>query len=146
MKAQRVLHFTISVTDLERSKVFYRDLLGCSVVHHNPLMVFMSCGDSHFVLTKMENHVAPNPPGCTLFHHAFVIARDEFDAAMEEVRRWNVEILSYDDAGHRTFPGRHAYFHDPDGNCIELIDLRPEERSDGPGPESLRKLVPAEPR
>ena len=20
-------------------------------------------------------------------------------------------------------PGRHAYFHDPDGNCIEIIDL-----------------------
>jgi catechol 2,3-dioxygenase-like lactoylglutathione lyase family enzyme len=143
MKTERVLHFTISVTDLERSTRFYRDLLGCTVVHQNPLMVFMACGDSQFVLTRMDDHVPPNPPGGTLFHHAFVIARDEFDKAMEEVRSWNIDILSYDDAGHRTFPGRHAYFHDPDGNCVELIDLRPEERTDGPGPESLRKLVRA---
>ena len=27
------------------------------------------------------------------------------------------------DEGHATFPGRHAYFHDPDGNGIEIIDL-----------------------
>jgi hypothetical protein len=27
------------------------------------------------------------------------------------------------DEGHTTFPGRRAYFHDPDGNCIEIIDL-----------------------
>ena len=25
--------------------------------------------------------------------------------------------------GHTTFPGRHAYFHDPDGNGIEIVDL-----------------------
>ena len=29
----------------------------------------------------------------------------------------------YSDEGHTTFPGRYAYFHDPDGNCIEIIDL-----------------------
>ncbi|MFZ1094599.1 MAG: hypothetical protein WAN75_36205 [Xanthobacteraceae bacterium] len=31
--------------------------------------------------------------------------------------------MRYSDEGHTTFPGRHAYFHDPDGNCIEIIDL-----------------------
>jgi len=34
-----------------------------------------------------------------------------------------VEMIKYSDQGHETFPGRHAYFHDVDGNCIEIIDL-----------------------
>ena len=34
-----------------------------------------------------------------------------------------VELVKYSDEGHNTFPGRHAYFHDADGNCIEIIDL-----------------------
>jgi catechol 2,3-dioxygenase-like lactoylglutathione lyase family enzyme len=33
-----------------------------------------------------------------------------------------VTYVGYSDTGHITFPGRHAYFHDPDGNCIEIID------------------------
>jgi hypothetical protein len=27
------------------------------------------------------------------------------------------------DEGHTTFPGGHAYFHNADGNGIEIIDL-----------------------
>ena len=34
-----------------------------------------------------------------------------------------VEVLLYEDKGHRSFTGRHAYFHDPDGNAIEFIDF-----------------------
>jgi catechol 2,3-dioxygenase-like lactoylglutathione lyase family enzyme len=34
-----------------------------------------------------------------------------------------IEIVKYSDDGHRTFPGRHVYFHDADGNCIEIIYL-----------------------
>ena len=32
-------------------------------------------------------------------------------------------ILVYEEEGHRTFTGRHAYIHDPYGNAIEIIDF-----------------------
>jgi metallothiol transferase len=137
IKTKDILHFTISVTDLARSTKFYQELLGCELTHENPIMSFMKCGNMHFVLTKMDNHVAPNPPRETLFHHAFIVDRADFDDAMEEIKRYGVEILMYDEKGHRAFPGRHAYFHDPDGNAIEIIDLRLDEKTEGDGPESL---------
>jgi catechol 2,3-dioxygenase-like lactoylglutathione lyase family enzyme len=34
-----------------------------------------------------------------------------------------IELVKYSEEGHTTFPGRHAYFHDADGNGIEIIDL-----------------------
>jgi catechol 2,3-dioxygenase-like lactoylglutathione lyase family enzyme len=34
-----------------------------------------------------------------------------------------VDVLLYEDKGHRSFTGRHAYFHDPDGNGIEIADV-----------------------
>jgi glyoxylase I family protein len=142
IKTKRVLHFTIPVTDLDRSLAFYRDLLGCSLVHSNPLMHFMQCGESHFVLTKMDCGMPANPPGGTLNHHAFVVEGESFDAALQDMQRAGVECLSYEDKGHRMFPGRHAYFHDPDRNAIELIDLRTNEMGrGGDGPESLHRAT-----
>jgi hypothetical protein len=35
---------------------------------------------------------------------------------------WILIFLAADE-GHTTFPGRHTYFHDSDGNCIEIIGL-----------------------
>jgi hypothetical protein len=39
------------------------------------------------------------------------------------IRMSEFKIL-YEDRGHRSFTGRHAYFHDPDGNAIEFIDFQ----------------------
>jgi catechol 2,3-dioxygenase-like lactoylglutathione lyase family enzyme len=73
----------------------------------------------------MPNHVNPNPPGGTWFHHAFVVDADEFDHAMEVIKERDIEVLKYEEVGHKSFPGRHVYFHDPDGNGVEIIDPRP---------------------
>ena len=122
-----VLHFAISVKDLGRAKRFYRDILGCTYLRRNDNTAFMQAGEDYFVITEMKDHVPPNPPGGTQFHHAFIVAGDAFDAALESLKSHGVEILLYEDTGHRTFSGRHAYIQDPDGNAIEIIDYR------GPG-------------
>ena len=138
IKTKRVLHFSIPVTNLDRSLAFYRDLLGCTLVHSNPVMRFMSCGDFAFVLTKVHTHVPANAPRDTLHHNAFVVDREDFDAAVAEIQAAGYELISYEDSGHRTFPGRHAYFYDPDQNAVEIIDYRPEEKADGDGPALLK--------
>ena len=117
-----VLHFTITVRDHEAAAKYYSDLIGCSITRINRHFAFMRCGDDHFVLAKIDSHVSPNPPGGTHFHHAFIVEPPEFDRAHELVKSWGIEILAYDEVGHRTFPGRHLYFHDPDGNGIEIVD------------------------
>ena len=52
-----------------------------------------------------------------------MVEPEEFDRALAIMKARGVELVKYSDEGHRTFPGRHAYFHDADGNCIEIIDL-----------------------
>jgi catechol 2,3-dioxygenase-like lactoylglutathione lyase family enzyme len=51
------------------------------------------------------------------------VEADEFDRAMEILRARGIPLVKYSDRGHRSFPGRHAYFHDADGNAIEICTL-----------------------
>ena len=138
-----VLHFAISVKDLERAKRFYRDILGCTYLRQNDNTAFMRAGDDYFVITEMKDHVPPNPPGGTQFHHAFIVAGDAFDAALESLKSHGVEILLYEDKGHRTFSGRHAYIQDPDGNAIEIIDYRGPGDEDAPDYQGRKRRIEA---
>jgi catechol 2,3-dioxygenase-like lactoylglutathione lyase family enzyme len=118
-----ILHFTIGVRDHLAAAKFYNEVLGCKHLRSNSRYSFMECHGSYFVLAKMPDHVNPNKPGEEAHHHAFLVDADEFDRAMEILRARNIELVKYSDEGHRSFPGRHAYFHDADGNALEVCTL-----------------------
>jgi len=118
-----ILHFTIGVTDLGRARAFYEEVLGCTYWRENETTVFMRAGEDYFVLSRSGYHVPPNRARDTLIHHAFIVAGANFDAALAHLEANGVEVLLYEDTGHRSFSGRHAYFHDPDGNAVEIIDF-----------------------
>jgi catechol 2,3-dioxygenase-like lactoylglutathione lyase family enzyme len=122
IKTKGILHFTIGVRDHLAAAKWYSEVLGCTHMRSTERYAFMECGGSYFVLAKMPNHVNPNVPGDESHHHAFIVEKDEFDEAMAIMKARGIELVSYSDQGHITFPGRHAYFHDADGNCIEIID------------------------
>jgi hypothetical protein len=81
----------------------------------------MRCGDQYFVLARcrISRHrtaaATPGPP-------RLPVSGEDFDAALA-MSRPAASVLLYEDKGHRSFTGRHAYFHDPDGNAIEFIDF-----------------------
>jgi catechol 2,3-dioxygenase-like lactoylglutathione lyase family enzyme len=123
IKTTGILHFTIGVRDHIAAAEFYSGLLGCRHMRSNERYSFMQCGGSYFVLAKIPHHVNPNNPGEDAHHHAFMVEAPEFDRALAILAARGIPLVRYSDEGHTTFPGRHAYFHDPDGNCIEIIDL-----------------------
>jgi len=134
VKPTGILHFTISVSDLETARKFYEEVLGCTYWRRNESTVFMHVGDQYFVLSNIGYHRRPNDPGHTLIHNAFIVAGEDFDAAMAGLESRGVEVINYEDTGHHSFAGRHAYFQDPDGNGVEIIDYH-GFGSSGPPPE-----------
>ena len=121
-----ILHFTISVSDLERARRFYEDIVGATYWRQNESTVFMRCGEQYFVLSRprAHEHVPANKDREILIHHAFILQGADFDAAVAHLEANGIEVLLFEDKGHRSFTGRHLYFHDPDGNAIEFIDFQ----------------------
>lgn len=124
MNPQGILHFTIGVTDIDRATEFYTGLLGCRLVRRNRRgnMSFLASGDDYFVLASTGHHVAPNTPGETTHHHAFILAPDDYDRAVKLLEDTGIATSVPAVAEHTTFPGRHLYFSDPDGNGLEITD------------------------
>jgi len=118
-----VLHFTIPVKDLDRSEQFYLGLLGLQRVRRTGHMLFMRCGSANFVLTLSENPIDPNKGDKHEIHTAFLVTAQDYDRARQILAEHDVRVFKEEDRRSGTFQGRSAYFHDPDRNVIEIIDL-----------------------
>ena len=123
LKTRGVLHFTIPVKDLDRSEKFYTEVLGMEKLRRNDHMVFMRSGENCFVLTYSENDINPNRGMAHDIHHAFTVSPQEYDRAKQYLPTKGVHIFKEEDRKQGTFRGRSAYFHDPDRNVIEIMDL-----------------------
>ncbi len=56
-------------------------------------------------------------------HHAFIVASDAYRSALEFLEDNGIEIILEEDREGGVVNGPRAYFHDPDGNVLEIIDL-----------------------
>ena len=141
-KPSGILHFTLSVTDLDRARKFYEEVVGCTFWRRNDTTVFMCCADDYFVLSRTGYHTPQNRHRDTLIHHAFLVSGEDFVAALAHVESCGVEVLLYEDEGHRSFTGRHAYFQDPDGNGIEFIDFHGIGETTAPDYQGRQRRLP----
>lgn len=137
IETKGVVHFTLSVSDPDRSEAFYRDVLGLRVVQKIPSvgMVFLASGDDYVILTRSKTPIDPNPGKEFFVHHAFRIDVDKYDEAIAHLRAHGVEILFEEDRRDGLFIGRQAYFHDPDRNVLEITAL--EEVAAGYGTDDV---------
>jgi catechol 2,3-dioxygenase len=120
-KINKLSHVVFFVSDVERSKVFYRDILGMELISDRPEdgpSAFLSFGTQHHDIALFQA-----PPGATrgelgLFHAAFQV-----DGGDEELRAIRQHVI---DAGveieRQQFHGitKSVYFRDPDGTLIEF--------------------------
>ncbi len=123
LNLKELVHFTIPVKDLDKAEAFYVKLLGLERVRRTGHMLFMRCGQTSFVLTLSENPIDPNKGDKHEIHTAFLVTAQEYDRAKQVLAEHNVRVFKEEDRGTGTFQGRSAYFHDPDRNVIEIIDL-----------------------
>ena len=124
IETRGVAHFTIAVTDTERSTKFYEEVLGLKVLraNHERGMVFLDSAGDCIVLMRTETTIAPTMQRDA--HHAFIVDGDKYDAAVQELKDKGIEIILEDErATGSVVNGRSAYFADPDGNVLEIVDM-----------------------
>lgn len=122
IKTKGMVHFTIPVTDMQRAKAFYCDLLGFEIVGENNHMIFCKSQSDHFVLTHSEQPVDPNKGDKHEIHHAFYVDPDEYDRSLAYLASKGIKVFKEEKRENGVFTGRSAYFHDPDCNVIELLN------------------------
>jgi catechol-2,3-dioxygenase len=129
IQLKKIGHVQLRVADLERSKAFYRDVLGFAVAEHDPVHgdVFMTLGEDFHTIDLVQ-HPSPEsgrgpakPLG--LSHIAFQVASYEaLREAYATLQKHGVEIDRAVDHVNQ----RSIYFADPDGNRLEIYYEMPD--------------------
>jgi catechol 2,3-dioxygenase-like lactoylglutathione lyase family enzyme len=128
IKTKGILHVTIPVSDLARSRTFDTDVLGLEFIaempQHDPHFVFLKSGSDYVVLGREQRRERFSE----IIHHAFMIDGDAYDATVAELKAKGVNVFREDERHEGVFTGRSAYFHDPDNNALEVIHLTNEAK------------------
>ena len=130
IKLKELGHILVRVLDLERSKEFYRDVLGFHVLEEDPAHggVFMALpGQSHAIdlfQAKDLDAARRQTPGVRgLGHIAFrVESEDALRDANAALRAAGVTITRTIDHVSQ----KSIYFDDPDGNTLEIYYELPD--------------------
>jgi catechol 2,3-dioxygenase-like lactoylglutathione lyase family enzyme len=130
LRTQGVLHFSLPVTDLDRSRKFYEGVLGMKVVEQTARMVFLRTGDNYFILAKGGEPVKYDSPKTSPVHHAFKVKPEDFQPSIDELRGQGIEVFNIENRTEGVFWGPQAYFLDPDGNKLEIY-AGPGARAEG---------------
>jgi catechol-2,3-dioxygenase len=124
IRLKKIGHVNLRVADIERSKAFYRDVLGFRIAEEDPDHggVFMTLGEDFHTLDLAQH---PSPKGATgpsrtqigVAHVAFQVA--SYDALREAYRELLDHGVTIDRAMDHVNQ-RSIYFLDPDGNRLEI--------------------------
>ncbi len=131
MQVKELGHVVITVSNLERSAHFYRDILGLKEVGRlGERGMFFAGGEGrthHELLIQAvpDGQPIPQAPHIGLSHMAFRIGTtdDELKEAHRRFEEEKVEIVNVTDHGVT----HSIYVKDPDGHRVEVfIDVQPE--------------------
>jgi glyoxylase I family protein len=124
-KIKGVAHFSIPVSDVEKSTRFYTEIVGCRFLSRTPDggITFLDAGGVCVLLIKRPAPINKGPLEMSDgVHHAFMIDITEYQLALESLQQNGVEIFFEEDRPKGTIAGPRAYFRDPDGTPLEFIN------------------------
>src|SRR6478736_5426233 len=109
---------TLPITDVDRAKAFYTDVLGLTLLSETPVGVRLRCGD------VSEVSLFKRPPVSSEHTQAHFEVSD-IEAVVTDLEAKGVEFIDYTEGpltttGHiaQLGPARGAWFRDPDGNTL----------------------------
>jgi len=124
MQIARIKETCIYVSDLDQTERFYQGQLGLPVIAKvTGRHIFFRAGESVllcFIAAQTEKEAELPPHGARgCIHFAFEVSREEYPSSLATLQQKGIAILHEHTwkAGLRSF-----YFHDPDGNLVEVIE------------------------
>jgi catechol 2,3-dioxygenase-like lactoylglutathione lyase family enzyme len=125
LKVTQIDHVVLHVTDIERSKSFYMDVLGFEFRREHTdgdqKISFLACGNQGLDLIEISDGEVYG--GKEMNHLALCIAEGERDEIMGELAKVGIEATA------RPSDPTTVYFADPDGHRIQLLSVS-RQRSD----------------
>lgn len=122
-------HVHLKVADLERSLVFYRDVLGFELTQrYGPQAAFLSAGGyhHHIGLNTWESAGGSPPPRSATGLYHLAIRYPDRRALADALRRVRAAGIPLDGAADHGV-SEALYLRDPDQNGVELYWDRPRE-------------------
>jgi extradiol dioxygenase family protein len=129
--ALRAFHHAFLVTDLEATRRFYVDVLGCREgrsaptwidfeMHGNQLSCHLGTPATSSCTGLVDGIVVPMP------HFGVILDRGEYDALLARVTAAGVSFIVSPRTRYGGEPGEHEtmFFLDPSGNAIEIKAFR----------------------
>jgi catechol 2,3-dioxygenase-like lactoylglutathione lyase family enzyme len=118
MAILRSHHIALKSPNYARAKAFYNETLGFPIVGSIPGkdIVFLDIGGTTIELLEGPAPTCTEKPGCGLMHLAFEV--DDVDATYADLVSKGVEFFIQPKSVGDI---RLAFFHDPDGNELELF-------------------------
>ena len=114
IKTTGIDHVVLWVSDLERSKRFYMDLLGMTVAHESEWQSFLHCGNQQIALFDATRR-GVTVQGGALQHMALPMEPASYEETKARVEEEGCAV-----EGRRGDP-TCIYFDDPDGHRIQLL-------------------------
>jgi len=128
LKLEDVHHIAIICSDYQKSKQFYTEILGFSIIgevyreQRNSYKLDLALHGNY----KIELFSFPNPPqrvsrpeASGLRHLAFSVENIEQNVAILQQHKIDVEVIRIDEFTGKKF----TFFEDPDGLPIELYEI-----------------------
>ena len=145
MKVQSLGHVVLKVADLERAERFYNGVLGMPVCarldEQGMKMTFFSLGNHHdLAVAEVSGTAAAGGEEAVGLHHVAFCIGTALDELIEAKSQLEEAGITPEPVDHEVT--KSLYFHDPDGNRVELyVDVSDAWRAE---PQRVAQMRPLE--